>query len=258
MRGATTLIRGFRRRLPAIFAILVAVEMAASGWHAWYFQDWAMETGVWLLVCWWLVRHHRERPFSNLSYFLLFLFASAHALGAHYTYSQVPYDAWSESLFQMSLTNLFGFSRNHYDRLVHFMFGLLCYLPTRELLRSRVTARGAGSFVLPGTIIVTIATFYELLEWFAVQLFGGDLGQSYLGMQGDIWDSQKDVAVAVIGAAIAGGIVAMSARRKAHLPATVEAVPQHDDRVVYLTKISKRNAKDLVRQMRDAVRRSDQ
>ncbi len=229
-----------KRRAPGIFGAILALEIIASGWHAWFLQDWAMETLLTVLIGWWLIRHHRDKPFSDVSYVLLFLFASAHQLGAHYTYSLLPYDSWSQQLFGATITETFGFERNHYDRLVHFLFGLCCYLPVRELLRSRVTARGAGSYWLPATLIVTIATFYELLEWLAMALLGGELGHSFLGMQGDIWDAQKDIAVAVVGAVIAALCTAAWGKRRAHAPAAIEPVPRHE-RVVYIARTSRRS-----------------
>jgi len=229
-----------KRRAPAIFGALFALEIVVSGWQPWYFQDWAMENVLSLAVGWWLIRHHRERPFTNLSYFLLLVFGTAHEIGAHYTYSLMPYDTWSQALFGATITETFGFTRNHYDRLVHFLFGILCYLPLREVLRSRLTMRGAGSYWLPAAIIVTIATFYELLEWWALELFGGDLGQSYLGMQGDVWDAQKDIAVAVVGAIIAAICTALSGKRRKRISAEIEPVPKHEH-VVYLTKVSRRS-----------------
>jgi putative membrane protein len=245
-------------RAPQVLAALFAIEIAWSAWRPVHPQDWAMENLLTLVTSWWLVRRYRERPFSNLSYLLLFLFGSSHVLGSHYTYSLLPYDEWFRALFQVSLDQLIGATRNGYDRFVHFLFGLLCYLPVRELLRSRAIARGAGSYVLPGAIIVTIATFYELVEWWAMELFGGDLGQSFLGMQGDIWDAQKDVLVAVVGAVLASAAIAISARRRRNQPQGPERVRADDDRVVYLPQISRHRARDLVRRLREAARRSDQ
>lgn len=230
-----------RRQVPAILAVAFALEIALSGWKPWHLQDWAMENLLTLATGWWLLRHHRQHPFSNLSYLLLFVFGSTHVLGSHYTYSSMPYDDWARSLFHISLNELIGATRNHYDRFVHFLFGLCCYLPVRELLRSRVTARGAGSHLLPTAVIVMIATFYELAEWLAMEGFGGDLGASFLGMQGDIWDAQKDVLAAVIGVVLAVPMTAWIRRERVGAP-KAEQIPEHSDRVVYLTRIS-RNAK---------------
>jgi putative membrane protein len=254
-RGLAALRSALRTRVPQICATLFVLALAASAWRPWFVQDWAMENLLTVLTSWWLVRHHRERPFSNLSYALLMLFAMAHLLGSHFTYSLTPYDQWFRGALGFSLDELFGATRNQYDRFVHFLFGLLCFLPVRELVRSRVTARGRHGYLLPGAIIVTIATFYELAEWWAMELFGGDLGQSYLGMQGDIWDAQKDVLVAVIGALLAGLATAWSAQRRQ--PSGVEpAAPQYQH-LVHLSHISRHGAVALIRRLRQQARRGE-
>ena len=183
---------------PRACAAAFGVAWLASAWRPLYEQDWALENLLPLCAAWWLLRHHRRAPLSDTAYFLLLL------LGAHFTYAEVPYDAWCRRFFNFSPDAALGLARNEYDRLVHFSFGLLCFRPMREALGASLPAsRPAAALVLTGAVITAISALYELLEWAAALLFGGDLGMAYLGTQGDVWDAQKDMAVALLGTAIA-------------------------------------------------------
>lgn len=188
---------------PTIAAMLFAMAWIAAAWKPLFPADWALENVLSLLTAWWLLRRHRRAPLSNLSYALLLVFGIAHELGSHYTYAEVPYDAWSQALFGTSVGGTLGLARNHYDRLVHFLFGLLCYRPLREVLARHLPPDTPASLYFPVTVIGTISLSYEIVEWFAATVFGGDLGQAYLGTQGDVWDSQKDSGLALLGGALA-------------------------------------------------------
>lgn len=187
----------YRLMLFAIYLLCWAALAVAP----WYRQDWLLENVlVFVLVPFVVVVHRR---LSNMAISALFVFLMLHALGAHYTYAQVPYDAWSQALSGHSLNSLLGFERNHFDRLVHFLYGLLITPTAIELIDSRVTQRGAWRYLVPFTFMASHAAIYEVIEWFAAAWFGGDLGVAYLGTQGDVWDAQKDSALAILGALIA-------------------------------------------------------
>lgn len=161
--------------------------------------DWLLEnalTFILLIVC---LATWRDFCFSPTSNTLLFLFLSLHAIGAHYTYSNVPFDSWWTDIFGWSLNEALNLSRNHYDRLVHFCYGLFLVIPLRELLLRRAELRTKWSTALAVTTILATSMTYELIEWIAAEVLGGDLGHAYVGAQGDIWDAQKDMALAVIG-----------------------------------------------------------
>lgn len=192
-----------RRRWPAIAGALFALAWLASAWKPWFPQDWALENLLSLLAAGWLLRRHRRAPLSDRAYTQLLLFSIAHQIGSHYTYAEVPYEAWAQALLGGSLNDPLGLTRNHYDRVVHFLFGLLCYRPLREALGAALPAHSIAGRVFPVTVVATISLVYELIEWAAAMLFGGDLGQAYLGTQGDVWDAQKDSALALSGAALA-------------------------------------------------------
>ena len=126
----------------------------------------------------------------------------ADEIGAHYTYSLVPYDAWFASAFGTGLNALAGFERNHFDRLVHFLYGLLITPAAVELFGHYGRYPRIWAALFPLLFILSHSVVYELVEWGAALVFGGDLGQAYLGTQGDIWDAQKDMALAALGAAV--------------------------------------------------------
>ena len=178
-------------------AFLVIASLLAI--HPLYPRDWALENLIVLVTLPVLGCGYRHLRFSNLSYFALFVLYVAHEVGAHYTYAEVPFDLWTMKLFGFSITEHFGFSRNHYDRLVHFLYGLLVTPAVMELLAVRTQPRGIWRWILPASFVLSHAALYELLEWAAAILFGGHLGQAYLGTQGDPWDAHQDILLALLG-----------------------------------------------------------
>lgn len=166
-------------------------------------SDWALENVLIAVGVGVLVATRRALPLSSVSYGMLFAFLCLHAVGAHYTYSLVPWDEALRGLGGGSVNELFGATRNHYDRVVHFLYGLLLVLPLRELLMLHAGARGFWSYFLPLDIVLSTSALYELIEWAAALLFGGGLGAAFLGTQGDEWDAHKDMALAALGALVA-------------------------------------------------------
>lgn len=167
-----------------------------------YRQDWLLENLLVFIAIPLLVLTYRRLRFSNAAYTLLFVFFVLHELGAHYTYSEVPYERWLQALSGGTPGEVPGFERNHYDRLVHFLYGLLITPAAIELLDARAPQRGLWRWLVPLLFMVSHSTVYELVEWGAAEVFGGDLGQAYLGTQGDVWDGQKDSALAALGALV--------------------------------------------------------
>jgi putative membrane protein len=165
--------------------------------------DWALENALLVGGVAVLVATHERLPLSRVSYTLIFLFFCLHAVGAHYTYSLVPYDAWCEALTGRTLSSVTGWNRNHYDRLVHLAYGLLLAYPAREVFMRVADVGGFWGYFLPLDVTMATSMLYELIEWGAASLFGGDLGVAYLGTQGDQWDAQKDMALATLGAIVA-------------------------------------------------------
>jgi len=170
--------------------------------------DFVLEHVLTLLFVGFLIWNHGRFPLSNVSYTLVFVFLCLHVVGAHYTYAEVPYPAWFSRL-GIDIQGLFGFERNHYDRLVHFCFGLLIAYPVREVFVRIARVRGFWGFYLPFDVMMSFSMLYELLEWGVAVVVAGDLGQSYLGTQGDVWDAHKDMALASTGGLIAMTVAAL-------------------------------------------------
>ena len=186
-----------------ILAILFAIEWSILAISPWHYYDWLLENILVLVAVIFIVATFNSFPLSRVSYTLIFLFLCLHAVGAHYTYAEVPYDIWCWNLFGFSLNEKMGWERNHFDRLVHFSYGLLLAYPIREMFIRVVNVKGFWGYFLPLDLTMSTSMLYELVEWAVAIVFGGGLGMAYLGTQGDVWDAHKDMALASLGALIA-------------------------------------------------------
>jgi putative membrane protein len=157
----------------------------------------------------------RKQPLSNRSYTLIFIWMMMHVLGAHYLYSFVPYDDWSRTLLGVSVTDIFGLKRNHYDRLVHFCHGLLLLQPMRELVIRWVRIDGIRAVIVALAMLGVLSTLYELAEWLIAVVMDPDAAERYNGQQGDMFDAQKDMGLALLGASFAALIMIFRLERKA-------------------------------------------
>ena len=160
-----------------------------------YPDDWLLENLLVFIYAILLATTYRRFAFSNLSYGLFILFLSLHLVGAHYTYAETPFGFW--------LQDLFNLERNHYDRIVHFSFGLLIAYPMQEILLRKSGLNRAWSYFIAINCIMAFSAFYEVLEIIAAAIVSPELGNAYLGTQGDEWDAQKDAFLAFIGSTIA-------------------------------------------------------
>jgi len=166
-------------------------------------STWLLENVLAVFFVGLLVATRRRLQLSRVSYTMIFVFLLIHEVGAHYTYSLVPYDDWSRNFLGFSAQQVLSLERNHFDRFVHFVYGLLLAYPVREMVLRIVDVRGIWGYLLPLGVMMSTSLAYELIEWGAAATFGGELGQAYLGTQGDIWDAHKDMVLATLGAAIA-------------------------------------------------------
>lgn len=171
-------------------------------------RDWLLENLLVFLYGAILIVTYRRFAFSDLSYGLFGVFLSLHLVGAHYTYAETPFGFW--------LQDAFGLSRNHYDRIVHFCFGLLLGYPFRELLLRVVGVRPAWSYLMVMVTVLGFSGFYEALEGVVAVLVSPELGAAYLGTQGDEWDAQKDTALAFAGSVVAMAVTWLTVRRRSH------------------------------------------
>ena len=191
------------RRFLFLLSVLLGIEFVVLAIAPNDRKDWMLENTLLVLFVGAMVASYRRLTLSRISYFLIFAFLSLHLIGAHYTYSLVPYDSWFETLTRNRLNPLLGWERNNFDRVVHFCYGLLLAYPIREVFLRVAQLRGFWGYLFPLDITMSTSMLYELIEWGAAMAFGGDLGQAYLGTQGDPWDAHKDMAFASLGALLA-------------------------------------------------------
>ena len=201
------------RRYLLILTILFGIWWVALAIHPPYRAPWLLENVLALAAVALLALLHRHLLFSRVSYTLIFIFMCLHEIGAHYTYSEVPYDVWFQNFTGRTFNSLIGWERNNFDRIVHFSYGLLIAYPVREVFLRVVNVRGFWGYFLPLDITMSTSMIFELIEWAVAVVFGGDLGQAYLGTQGDVWDAHKDMALASLGALISMCTIACINRR---------------------------------------------
>lgn len=177
--------------------------------------DWLLENLLVFAVATLLAATHRRLTLSNFSYLLVFLFMALHALGAHYTYSLTPPGAWVQAALDLP--------RNPYDRFVHFSFGLLLIYPIREVARRVLHLRGAWSYAVPLLAVLSLSSSYEIVESWAARIVDPQLGTAFLGTQGDEWDAQKDMSLALLGSLLGLAATALYRRRSGREPWTILA-----------------------------------
>jgi len=177
---------------PIVLLALWLIALVVSGIAPTDRLTWFMEVLPVLLALPLLMASRRRFPLTPLVTRLIFLHGLILILGGHYTYAQVPPGLWLQDLFDLS--------RNHYDRLGHFTQGFVPAILAREiLLRATPLKPGVLLFFLVVSICLGFSAFYELIEWGSAMIMGGD-ADAFLGTQGDVWDSQWDMFMALIGA----------------------------------------------------------
>jgi putative membrane protein len=181
-------MRGYRAALlAAVAAVLVASGVAPHDRTTWWLEVFPVLIGAPILVA-----TAARFPLTPLLYTLLALHAVILCVGGRYTYAEVPLGFW--------VRDALGLARNHYDRLGHFAQGFVPAILARELLlRTSPLQRGRWLFFLVTATCLAISAFYEFIEWWAA-LLGGVSADAFLGTQGDVWDTQWDMFLAMIGA----------------------------------------------------------
>ncbi len=190
---------------------LFAWYLLLSGWTAYGPVDrefWAIASILPACLVVGLIVLHRWMPLSPLSYVLITLFLSLRTIGVHYTYAQVPIGAWMDQTLHLG--------RNHFDRVVHFSFGFLLAYPIEEAFRLLAHARGWVLYYLPVMTILGLSGLWEIVESWVAGAVHPELGITYLGSQGDIWDAQKDMAAALYGAVLC--VTLLMIARSLHRP----------------------------------------
>ncbi|MHB1205517.1 MAG: DUF2238 domain-containing protein [Rhodospirillaceae bacterium] len=177
----------------------IALAIAPASRAAWLLENVLAVVGVA-----WVVGTYRHWRLSETSYGLIFAFFALHAVGAHYTYAKVPLGEWLRT--DLSL------ERNAYDRLVHFCFGFLLVCPFRDQVTRAVRLPPHWGSAIAFMIITSVSTAYELLEWSVIEIVKPEDAVTFLGMQGDVFDAQKDMALAMLGAALGLTVAGFAAR----------------------------------------------
>jgi len=176
------------------FSIWISTFIGTSDYNNWF-----LENALVFIFLGFLIFTYKKYQFSDLSYLLICVYLCLHVYGAKYTYAENPLGYWLKDTFHLE--------RNHYDRIVHFSFGFLLAYPMREMFLSWLRFPVWVAWVLPIEITLSVSGFYELIEWAVADVFFKAQGDAYLGTQGDIWDAQKDMFLATLGAALATTIV---------------------------------------------------
>ncbi|NLF62629.1 MAG: DUF2238 domain-containing protein [Lentisphaerae bacterium] len=158
---------------------------------------WWVEMASVFLVTAILAGTFRWFRFSNASYAIVSLWLVMHAIGAHYTFEKVPFGL---------VTDLFGFERNHYDRVAHYVVGLNSFLAAEFLWRRRWVATPLLAAAAGVCLVMAMAAGWEIIEWLYAVADGGQTGIAFLGAQGDPWDAQKDMLADTLGAITASAV----------------------------------------------------
>jgi putative membrane protein len=162
-------------------------------------NNWFIENTLTFLFLVLIVYCYRKYQMSDLSYLLICIYLCLHVYGSKYTYAENPLGYW--------LKDALNLERNQYDRIVHFSFGFLLAYPMREMFLRMLKYPAWVAWLLPIEITLSVSAFYELIEWAVADIFFKAQGDAYLGTQGDIWDAQKDIFLAFLGAILATTIV---------------------------------------------------
>jgi putative membrane protein len=161
--------------------------------------NWYTENVLTILFLIGLSISHKKFKFSDLSYFMITVYLLLHIYGAEYTYAENPFGYWLKDALTMN--------RNYYDRIVHFSFGFLLTYPMRDYFKNHFEWPNWVCWILPIEITLSFSALYELIEWLVADIFFPEEGVAYLGTQGDIWDAQKDMGIAFVGAVIAMALI---------------------------------------------------
>ena len=204
-----------RDRYQKTLFLLFVVFFFASCVEPPYLEFMLMQHAPTVLAALLLVFLSNRFVMSRFSFSATLLFLCLHTLGARYLYSYVPYDIWSERLIEINISEAFGFQRNHYDRVVHFSFGLLLAIPIQEFERRYLRLSVAISSLLAVECILASSAAYELIEWLIAVTFTPKYADQFLGLQGDIFDAQMDMALATSGAILSISVLALMSRCRA-------------------------------------------
>ncbi len=180
--------------LPQVLLLIYLAEFTVLAIHPFSREIWIAENIPIVLIVFTLAVTYRYYRFSNTAYALMAVLIFLHTIGGYYTFERVPFQ-W--------ITNLFGFTRNNFDRIAHFSVGFYAFaacelVERKKWSQSRILTALFGIFM-----IFTVAAVYEIIEWIFAAAADPKAGIAFLGSQGDIWDAQKDMLSDGLGAVTA-------------------------------------------------------
>ncbi|PXY71569.1 DUF2238 domain-containing protein [Candidatus Parvarchaeota archaeon] len=202
-------MRGFRGNYPAILLVVFLVTWVILAVSPNYRSVWIAENILTVLFVGLLILTYKKFRFSNFSYTLFFVFMILHSIGGHYSYTEMP-------LFDL-IQDKFDLSRNHYDRVIHFLFGLMFFIPVYEFISKKLKLKDFWGFFLAFLILIALKGIFEVIEYGHLLITRGSeiIGANYLGMQGDQWDAQKDIFIGILGSIVAwSGVLIKGKLRK--------------------------------------------
>jgi len=191
------------------------IAFALAAYHPDKVFDWALENALVFAFLVVFAVTYPKFAFSDLSYLLMLVYLCIHEFGAHYKYSDVPLGEWLKPILHTT--------RNHYDRISHFSFGLLSAYPLREIAIRSLRVRGRWRYYLPVEAVLAMSSIYEMMEAYMATILSPERGEEFVGMQGDMWDSQEDMFVAGLGALAGVLIIWLVVRKRSARAALREA-----------------------------------
>lgn len=195
-----------------VFYVLILI---ISCIHPVYPQQMWLQHSATLVIGIFLIYDTKANKFSNGTFFCIFLFMLLHIIGARWIYSYVPYDLWFQKLTGVGFNSFFGLQRNHYDRFVHFMYGVLMMIPFTGFYKKWFNVDTKTALHMALMLVLASSMIYELFEWSLTILLTNEEADNYNGQQGDFWDAQKDMALAGLGGLLMFIILKINNRNKA-------------------------------------------
>jgi len=182
-----------------------ALAMGVSAFRPTMVFDWWLENLLVFLLLLFLAATYRRIPLSTFAYAMIFGFLLVHEWGAHHKYADVPLGEWMKDWLHTT--------RNHYDRVSHFAFGFFLSVPLREAFVATAGHRGFWSYFIPVEFALAAGAVYEVIESIVAEIVTPEQGEAFVGMQGDMWDAQKDIALGGAGAFLMMAALWMNASR---------------------------------------------
>lgn len=193
-----------KKYVPHTLLTIYIIEFIVAGIHPYSRDVWYVENGpIVALVAYITYLYLQGIRFSNTAYVLMAILPFWHTIGGHYTFERVPF-GW--------FNNFFGFERNMFDRVGHFVVGFYAFPIIEYLVGRGLVAKKWIAITYAIFAVAFVAVFYEWIEWWYAELMGGNAGAAFLGSQGDIWDAQKDMFMDVAGAAVSSFVYLVTKR----------------------------------------------